>query len=62
MYQRGLAHGSVVPGNVFNARPDGAAFLLDFGFATLLSGHVAPSEWAASDRDGLARMQAQLDL
>ena len=48
-HQRGLAHGSVVPGNVFNARPDGAAYLLDFGFATLLSGPSAPSDWAAAD-------------
>ena len=30
---RGLAHGSVVPGNVFSARPGGAPYLLDFGLA-----------------------------
>jgi serine/threonine protein kinase len=60
-HQRGLTHGSVVPGNVFSARPDGAAYLLDFGLATLLSGPSAPSDCAAADRDGLARMQAQLE-
>lgn len=60
-HQRGLAHGSVVPGNVFSARPDGAAYLLDFGFATLFSGPGTPSDWAAADRDGLARLQAQLE-
>ena len=60
-HQRGLAHGSVVPGNVFSARPDGATYLLDFGFATLLSGPSAQSGWAAADRDALARMQARLE-
>ena len=60
-HQRGLAHGSVVPGNVFSARPDGAAYLLDFGFAVLLSVRRAPSDWAAADREGLARIQAQVE-
>ena len=60
-HQRGLAHGSVVQGNVFSARPDGAPYLLDFGLAVLLSGPSAPSDWAAADRDGLARIQAQLE-
>jgi serine/threonine protein kinase len=57
---RGLAHGSVVPNNVFSARPDGAPYLLDFGFAVLLSGSGAPSDWAAADDHGLVRIQAQL--
>ena len=60
-HRRGVAHGSVVPGNVFSARPDGAPYLLDFGFAVLLSGPIAPSDWAAADRAGLARIQAQLE-
>jgi serine/threonine protein kinase len=60
-HQRGLTHGSVVPGNVFSAKPDGAPYLLDFGLAVLRSGLRAPSDWAAADRDGLVRMQAQLD-
>jgi serine/threonine protein kinase len=59
-HDRGLAHGSVVPSNVFSARPDGAPYLLDFGFAALLSGPGAPSEWAAADDEGLVRIQAQL--
>jgi serine/threonine protein kinase len=60
-HQRGLTHGSVVPGNVFSARPDGAPYLLDFGLAVLLSGLSAPSDWAVADRDGLSRIQAQLE-
>ena len=60
-HRRGLAHGSVVPDNVFSARPDGAPYLLDFGFATLLSSSSALSDWAAVDRAGLAGMQAQLE-
>lgn len=59
-HARGLAHGSVVPGNVFAARPDGAPYLLDFGLTLLLSGPGAASERAAADREGLARIQAQL--
>jgi serine/threonine protein kinase len=59
-HHRGLAHGSVVPNNVFSARPDGAPYFLDFGFAALLSGPDAPSDWAAADDEGLARLQAQL--
>jgi serine/threonine protein kinase len=59
-HHRGLAHGSVVPNNVFSARPDGAPYLLDFGFAALLSGPGAASDWAAADDEGLARIQAQL--
>ena len=60
-HQRGVTHGSVVPGNVFSARPDGAPYLLDFGFGVLLSDPSAPFDWAAADREGLARIQAQLE-
>jgi serine/threonine protein kinase len=59
-HARGLAHGSVVPNNVFSARPDGAPYLLDFGFGVLLSGSGTPSHWAAADDEGLVRIQAQL--
>jgi serine/threonine protein kinase len=60
-HQRGLAHGSVVPGNVFTARPDGTPFLLDFGLARLLSDPGAPADRAAADLEGLAQIRAQLD-
>lgn len=60
-HQRGVTHGSVVPGNVFSARPDGAPYLLDFGFGVLLSDPTAPVDWAAADREGLARIQALLE-
>lgn len=60
-HQRGLAHGSIVPGNVFSARPDGGMYLLDFGLAILLSGPRAPTDWATADREGLARIRAQLE-
>jgi len=60
-HQRGLTHGSVVPGNVFSARPDGALYLLDFGLAVLLSSLPAPSDWAAADREGLVGIQAQVE-
>ena len=60
-HQRGLAHGSVVSGNVFSARPDGAPYLLDFGLAVLLSGLRAPSDWVADDREGLVRIEAQVE-
>ena len=58
---RGLVHGSVVAGNVFSARPDGAPYLLDFGLAVLLSGFGEASHGSAADLDGLARIQAQLE-
>jgi len=60
-HQQGLAHGSVVPGNVFSARPDGAPYLLDFGLALLFSEAGAWGNWAAADREGLARIQAQIE-
>jgi serine/threonine protein kinase len=60
-HARGLAHGSVVPGNVFSARPDGAPYLLDFGLAVLLGGPGASMDRAASDRDGLRRIRQELE-
>lgn len=60
-HARGLAHGSVVAGNVFSARPDGAPYLLDFGLAALLSGRSEASERSAADLEGLARIQLQLE-
>jgi serine/threonine protein kinase len=60
-HARGLAHGSVVPGNVFSARPDGAAYLLDFGLAPLVFGFPAPADGAAADCEGVTRLQAQLE-
>jgi serine/threonine protein kinase len=59
-HHRGLAHGSVVPNNVFSSRPDGALYLLDFGFAALLSDPGAPGAWAAADDEGLVRIQSHL--
>jgi serine/threonine protein kinase len=57
-HARGLAHGSLRPGNVFAARPDGAPYLLDFGFAGLLSPGSAVSSTPASDLKGLASIEA----
>ena len=59
-HERGLAHGSVVPGNVLNGRPGEPPFLLDFGLASLLQGPRVPSRWAAADREGLAQIEEQL--
>ncbi len=60
-HARGLAHGSVVAGNVFSARPDGAPYLLDFGLTLLLSDPSETSDGSAADLDGLARVQALLE-
>ena len=60
-HARGLAHGSIVAGNVFSARPDGAPYLLDFGLAVILSGVGVASDGSAADLEGLARIQAQLE-
>ena len=59
-HQRGLAHGSMVPGNVFSAKSGGAPYLLDFGLGILLSDPGTPRDWVAADRQGLARIEAQL--
>ena len=55
-HARGLAHGSLVAGNVFTARPDGAPYLLDFGFAPLFSSGSSASS-AESDLHGLASIE-----
>jgi serine/threonine protein kinase len=57
-HARGLAHGSLAAGNVFTARPDGAPYLLDFGFAHLFSPGTSVSSSAESDLDGLASIEA----
>jgi len=57
-HARGLAHGSLVAGNVFAARPDGAPYLLDFGFARLFPPGSSVSSPAESDLHGLARIEA----
>jgi hypothetical protein len=49
LHERGLAHGSMVSGNVL-VRPDlSAAFLLDFGLSALLTPQAAPIEVADED-------------
>ena len=57
-HARGLAHGSLVAGNVFTARPDGAPYLLDFGFARLFSTGSSVSSFAEFDLHGLASIEA----
>jgi hypothetical protein len=52
-HQFGLAHGSLVPGNVM-VQPDGrAVFLVDFGLSPLF-GRTPAADAAAADRAGLA--------
>lgn len=60
-HARGLAHGSVVAGNVFSARPDGAPYLLDFGLAGLFSPPGEAADRVAADLEGLASIQAQFE-
>jgi serine/threonine protein kinase len=58
-HRRGLAHGSIVPGNVF-WRPDGSVFLLDFGMAPAIT-TVEPSiPWPRSDLAGFASLERSL--
>ncbi len=57
-HARGLAHGSLVASNVFAARPHGAPYLLDFGFARLVSPDSSVSSTAESDLHGLATIEA----
>lgn len=56
---RGLAHGSIVTGNVLAGRSNPAPHLLDFGIHPLLSGDTS-SDWVRSDIEGLARLEAAL--
>ena len=58
-HDRGLAHGSIVPGNVL-VGPDGSPYLLDYGLAGILSPALAFGEWVARDIDGFERLRAAL--
>ena len=57
--RRGLAHGSIVPGNVF-WRPGGPVFLLDFGLAPAITTQQPPIPWLRSDLDGFASLERSL--
>lgn len=55
-HARGLAHGSLVSGNVL-VRPDvDAVFLVDFGLAALLVPELAPGVMISRDRTALATL------
>lgn len=56
---RGLAHGSIVPGNVFG-RPDGSVFLLDFGLLPAITAGEPPIPWARADLAGFASLDRSL--
>jgi serine/threonine protein kinase len=56
---RGLAHGSIVPGNVF-WRPDGSAFLLDFGLLPAITTEEPPVTWPDADLAGFASLERSL--
>ena len=58
-HRRGLAHGSIVPGNVF-WRPDGSVFLLDFGLLPAITAGEPPIPWARSDLAGFAALERSL--
>lgn len=53
---RGLAHGSMVAGNVIAHPETGAAHLLDFGLAAVASPNTAHVVSAPGDRTGLAAL------
>ena len=55
-HERGLAHGSIRPGNVC-WRPDGSAFLLDFGLAPAIATVQPPHPWPQSDLAGFAVLE-----
>ena len=59
-HARGLAHGSIVPGNVLVGPPDSGPYLLDFGCAVLLGGDPAGEARVESDLRGFARLEAAL--
>lgn len=56
---RGLAHGSIVPGNVF-WRPDGSVFLLDFGLSPAITTDEPPIPWPRLDLVGFASLERSL--
>jgi serine/threonine protein kinase len=58
-HRRGLAHGSIVPGNVF-WRPDGSTFLLDFGLAPAITADEPPIPWPRLDLAGFASLERSL--
>jgi hypothetical protein len=51
-HARGLAHGSLVPGNVLVDPQTGSAYLLDFGLAAILSPTATRASLAAADLAG----------
>ena len=60
MHARGLAHGSIVQGNVI-VRPDRtAAFLLDFGLSALLRPRSSPAAMASEDDEALDALMERL--
>jgi tRNA A-37 threonylcarbamoyl transferase component Bud32 len=59
VHRRGLAHGSLVPGNVM-VQPDGDWFLVDFGMSALVSVAPHPAGLAARDLAGLATLSGVL--
>ena len=59
-HARGLAHGSLVPGNIIVSR-DGDAFLTDFGMAPLLAPPGLSKDWIEGDLQDYASRAAELD-
>lgn len=55
-HARGLAHGSMVAGNVIAHPGTGVAHMLDFGLAVLASPSTAHAASASGDRAGLAAL------
>ena len=60
LHGRGLAHGSLVPGNVMVQPSLNTAFLVDFGLSPLLGGVSTPADLAAADGAGFERLAAAL--
>ena len=58
-HRRGLAHGSVSPGNVF-WRPDGLPFLLDFGLAPAIALDEPVTATQQADIAGFAALERSL--
>jgi serine/threonine protein kinase len=59
-HARGLAHGSIVPGNVIVHPDSGAAYLLDFGLAPLLADSMDRAGFVSSDLAGFAALERAL--